>query len=41
MGRKVKRVPLDFKWPKDMPWKGYICPYRPQVRDGVEAWGSK
>lgn len=21
------RVPLDFKWPMNMVWKGYICPY--------------
>lgn len=24
------RVPLDFSWPKDMIWKGYINPYRHQ-----------
>ena len=28
MGRELKRVSLDFKWPMDMIWKGYINPYR-------------
>ena len=28
MGRELKRVPLDFKWPMKMVWKGYINPYR-------------
>lgn len=27
MGRILKRVPLDFIWPKDMVWKGYLNPY--------------
>lgn len=26
MGRELKRVPLDFKWPIDKLWKGYINP---------------
>jgi hypothetical protein len=30
MGRTMKRVPLDFSWPKNMIWKGYINPYRSQ-----------
>jgi hypothetical protein len=30
MGRELKRVPLDFKWPIDQIWKGYINPYRSQ-----------
>lgn len=30
MGREVKRVPLDFNWPLDTPWGGYLQPdYRP------------
>jgi len=28
MGREVKRVPLDFNYPMNMVWKGYINPYR-------------
>jgi hypothetical protein len=27
MGRNLKRVPLDFKWPMKQIWKGYINPY--------------
>lgn len=30
MGRELKRVPLDFNWPLNMVWKGYISPYRSQ-----------
>lgn len=30
MGREVKRVPLDFDWPLQMEWKGYINPYTSQ-----------
>ena len=30
MGRILKRVPLDFKWPKNQIWKGYVNPYRSQ-----------
>lgn len=29
MGREVKKVPLDFDWPINMIWKGYMNPYRP------------
>jgi hypothetical protein len=29
MGRDVKRVPLDFNWPLNEIWKGYINPYSP------------
>jgi hypothetical protein len=25
MGREVKRVAIDFDWPLNKPWKGYIC----------------
>jgi hypothetical protein len=28
MGREIKRVPLDFDWPMDIVWKGYMNPYR-------------
>jgi hypothetical protein len=27
MGRKLMRVPLDFAWPMNMIWDGYINPY--------------
>lgn len=30
MGREIKRVALDFDWPQNMVWKGYVCPYRSQ-----------
>ena len=30
MGRELKRVPLDFKYPTNMVWKGYMTPYRSQ-----------
>lgn len=30
MGRELKRVDLDFKWPIDQLWKGYVNPYRSQ-----------
>jgi hypothetical protein len=30
MGREIRRVPLDFTWPLNMPWKGFMCPYQAQ-----------
>ena len=27
MGRAVKRVPLDFDWPLEEPWKGFLNPH--------------
>lgn len=27
MGRKVRRVGLDFDWPQDKPWKGFVNPH--------------
>ena len=27
MGRELKRVPLDFNWPLNQVWKGYLSPY--------------
>jgi len=29
MSRELKRVPLDFNWPLDIVWKGYMNPYDP------------
>lgn len=28
MGRELRRVPLDFQWPENKVWHGYINPYR-------------
>lgn len=30
MGRELKRVSLDFDWPLNIVWKGYVSPYRSQ-----------
>ena len=27
MGRELKRVPLDFDWPQNKVWHGYLNPY--------------
>jgi len=27
MGRKLKRVPLDFSWPQGKTWGGYLNPF--------------
>lgn len=29
MSRNLKRVPLDFDWPLNIIWKGYLNPYSP------------
>lgn len=39
MGRKLMRVPLDFEWPLNMNWKGYINPYRAQECKACEGSG--
>lgn len=26
MGREIRRVPLDFDWPLDKPWEGFLLP---------------
>lgn len=26
MSREIRRVPLDFDWPLDKVWQGYVCP---------------
>lgn len=28
MGREIKRVPIDFDWPLNKPWQGYLSPER-------------
>lgn len=30
MGREIKRVPLDFDWPKDVVWGGFLNPFYKQ-----------
>ena len=30
MGREVKRVSMDFDWPLNLIWKGYLNPYTPE-----------
>lgn len=32
MGRELRRVPLDFNWPLNKVWEGYINPYRNRAR---------
>lgn len=39
MGRLIKRVALDFYWPCNLVWKGYINPYRAQNCDVCEGSG--
>ncbi len=39
MGRMLKRVPLDFNWPMNVVWKGYISPYRETKCDVCEGSG--
>lgn len=31
MGRTMKRVPIDFAWPRNKTWSGYIDPFSAQV----------
>ena len=40
MGRELKRVPMDFKWPKGQVWKGYINPYRSQKCEACDGTGQ-
>lgn len=40
MGREVKRVPLDFKWPMKTIWGGYLNPFYKQCIDCPECNGS-
>ena len=39
MGRILKRVPLDFTWPLNQTWKGYINPYHSQECKSCEQTG--
>lgn len=40
MGREVKRVALDFKWPLNKVWKGYLNPYYDHMSDCSYCDGS-
>ena len=40
MGRELKRVPLDFKWPENKPWKGYLNPHYAKSHDCPACGGS-
>lgn len=41
MGRELKRVALDFEWPLDTVWKGFVNPFRadecPNCKNGYSA----
>jgi hypothetical protein len=40
MSRELKRVPMDFDWPLNKVWKGYLCKddYDPLSGDGYQVW---
>lgn len=40
MGRKLYRVPLDFNWPKNKVWEGYLNPYYAQSTQCTACGGS-
>lgn len=39
MGRELKKVPLDFKWPQGQIWKGYINPFTSQKCNACDGIG--
>lgn len=45
MGREIHRVPLDFDWPLNQPWQGYLNPYYefchecPDCENGYSEYG--
>lgn len=41
MGRELKRVALDFDWPLNIVWRGYICPYESQRCDLCRGTGDR
>lgn len=42
MGRTLKRVPLDFVWPKNKVWEGYINPhFKPCPEKGRTCFGGE
>ena len=40
MGRELKRVALDFNWPTDKVWGGYLNPYYKQAVDCPKCGGT-
>ncbi len=41
MGRELKRVPLDFNWPKNEVWKGFINPHqKPCPEDRISCFNG-
>lgn len=40
MGRDLRRVPLDFKWPLNKVWGGYLNPYTKQSAECAACKGS-
>lgn len=40
MGRELKRVPLDFAWPENKPWQGYLNPHYAKSHNCTECDGS-
>lgn len=40
MGRELKRVPLDFKWPIGEVWRGFVNPHYAKRRECVACGGS-
>lgn len=39
MGRILKRVPLDFHWPRHQVWKGYLNPFHSQKCEACNGSG--
>lgn len=39
MGRKLMRVPLDFSWPLNKRWQGYLSPFRGDECDECDGSG--
>ena len=40
MGRELKKVPLDFNWPIEKVWEGYINPYKKEITECSNCNGS-
>lgn len=40
MGRKLRRVPVDFEWPMDKTWQGFLMPVSLHGRDCGRCGGS-
>lgn len=40
MGRELKRVPLDFQWPLDEPWIGFLNPHYAKSHKCTACGGS-